>query len=160
MTVALYPASFDPITYGHIDIAERAAKLFDQVIVATVEARQGKRMLFSTEERFAMTQQALAHIVNLEVVTYSGLTVNFAGTVGAGVIVRGLRAVSDFEAEMQFALANQSLAPNIDTVCLMNNQKYSFISSSIVKDIAKNGGTVNHLVPSHVSQALLQKYQP
>jgi len=107
-----------------------------------------------------MTRQALAHILNLEVVTYNGLTVNFANKVGAAVIVRGLRAVSDFEAEMQFALANQSLAPEIDTVCLMNNQKYSFISSSIVKDIAKNGGAVSHLVPSHVSQALLQKYRP
>jgi pantetheine-phosphate adenylyltransferase len=160
MTVALYPASFDPITYGHVDIAERAARLFDKVIVATVEDRQGKRMLFSTEERYAMTREALAHILNLEVVTYNGLTVHFATKVGAGVIVRGLRAVSDFEAEMQFALANQSLAPEIDTVCLMNNQKYSFISSSIVKDIAKNGGTVSHLVPSHVSQALLQKYRP
>ena len=160
MTVALYPASFDPITYGHVDIAERAARLFDKVIVATVEDRQGKRMLFSTEERYAMTREALTHILNLEVVTYNGLTVHFATKVGAGVIVRGLRAVSDFEAEMQFALANQSLAPEIDTVCLMNNQKYSFISSSIVKDIAKNGGTVSHLVPSHVSQALLQKYRP
>jgi pantetheine-phosphate adenylyltransferase len=160
MTVALYPASFDPITYGHVDIAERAARLFDKVVVATVEDREGKRMLFSTEERYAMTRQALAHILNLEVVTYNGLTVNFANKVGAAVIVRGLRAVSDFEAEMQFALANQSLAPEIDTVCLMNNQKYSFISSSIVKDIAKNGGTVSHLVPSHVSQALLQKYRP
>jgi len=159
MTIALYPASFDPVTFGHIDIVARAAKLFDKIIVAAVYSRQGKNMLFSTAERRQMTTVALAHLDKVEVTQYDGLTVQFARKVGATVIIRGLRAVSDFEAEMQLALANQSLAPDIDTVCLMNSQKYSFISSSIVKDIAKNGGAVEHLVPAHVAEALLKKYQ-
>lgn len=159
MTVALYPASFDPVTFGHVDIAERAAKLFDRVIVAAVFARPAKSLMFSPEARHLMTKTALAHLKNVEVVLYNGLTVDFAREIGAEVIIRGLRAISDFEAEMQQALANQSLAPEIDTVCLMNSQQYSFISSSIVKEIAMNGGEVSHLVPSHVAKALAERYQ-
>ncbi len=156
MTTALYPASFDPVTFGHIDIAERAAKLFDKVIVGVFE-KPLKNLLFTPEERLSMTQQAVAHINNVEVAHYSGLTAYFAGTIGADAIVRGLRAVSDFEWEMQLALANQSIAPEIDTVCLMTSQRFSFISSSIVKEIAFNGGSVKHLVPAYVVQALHAK---
>jgi len=159
MTIALYPASFDPVTFGHVDIAERAARLFDRVIVAAVYDRPAKSFMFSSAERQAMTKIAMAHLKNVEVALYGGLTVNFAREVGAEVIIRGLRAISDFEAEMQQALANQSLAPEIDTVCLMNSQQYSFISSSIVKEIAMNGGDVSHLVPQHVAQALADQYQ-
>lgn len=159
MTVALYPASFDPVTFGHVDIAERAARLFDRVVVAAVFARPAKNLMFSPEARHMMTKIALAHLKNVEVVLYSGLTVDFARKIGAGVIIRGLRAISDFEAEMQQALANQSLAPEIDTICLMNSQQYSFISSSIVKEIAMNGGEISHLVPPHVAKALAERYQ-
>ncbi len=158
MTTALYPASFDPVTFGHVDIAERAARLFDEVLVGVFE-KPIKNLLFSPEERLAMTQEAMAHIKNVKVIGYTGLTAHFAEAVGAGVIVRGLRAVSDFEWEMQLALANQSIAPNIDTVCLMTSQRFSFISSSIVKEIALNGGVVTHLAPEHVVQALQRHYK-
>jgi len=153
MTIALYPASFDPVTFGHIDIAERAAKLFDKVVVGVFE-KPLKNLLFSPAERLALTQEAVAHIKNVEVAHYSSLTAYFAKSIGADVIVRGLRAVSDFEWEMQLALANQSIAPEVDTACLMTSQRFSFISSSIVKEIAFNGGTVDHLVPAHVVRAL------
>lgn len=157
MTIALYPASFDPITFGHIDIAERAAKLFDEVIVGVFE-KPLKNLLFSPIERFDMTKKALAHIENIRVKPYSGLTAHYAKQVGADVIVRGLRAISDFEWEMQLASANRSLAGEVDTVCLMTSQKYSFISSSILKEIGLNGGQINHLAPSHVVLAVQQQY--
>ena len=158
MTTALYPASFDPITFGHIDIAERASQLFSQVKVAVFD-KPRKSLTFSPEERIQLTTSALDHLANVEVIGYSGLTVQFARQIGAQVIIRGLRAISDFEVEMQYSLANQSLAPEIDTVCLMNSQKFSFISSSIVKEIALNGGDVSHLVPAHVVEALQHKLQ-
>lgn len=158
MTIALYPASFDPVTLGHVDIAERAAKLFDKVVVGVFE-KPLKNLLFLPEERLEMTRQAMAHIANVRVTTYGGLTAHFAQEYGADVIVRGLRAVSDFEWEMQLALANQSIAADIDTVCLMTGQRFSFISSSIVKEIALNGGNIKHLVPPHVALALQACYQ-
>jgi len=158
MNIALYPASFDPITFGHIDIAERAAALFDEVVVAVFE-KPLKNLLFLPEDRFAMAKEAVAHIENARVAHYSGLTANFAKSIGARAIVRGLRAVSDFDYEMQLALANRSFAPEVDTVCLMTNHQFSFISSSIVKEIALNGGTVEHLVPPHVVAALKKRYK-
>lgn len=153
MTIALYPASFDPITFGHIDIAERAAHLFREVHVG-VFAKPSKRLLFSPEQRLELTRQALSHLENVQVSHYDGLTIDFARRIGATVMVRGLRAVSDFEWEMQLALANQSLANDIETVCLMTRQQYSFISSSIVKEIALNDGQIDHLAPEPVVQAL------
>ena len=158
MTTALYPASFDPITFGHVDIAERAGKLFDKVIVAVFD-KPHKNLLFPPDVRFNMTQQAVGHIDNVEVAHYSGLTAHFATKVGADVIIRGLRAISDFEWEMQLALANRSLSAGVDTLCLMTSQRFSFISSSIVKEIALNGGTVTHLVPTHVVAALQEQYK-
>ena len=158
MSIALYPASFDPITFGHVDIAERAAQLFTEVVVAVFE-KPLKNLLFSPQERFEMARQAVAHIENARVVQYGGLTAHFANSIGARVIVRGLRAVSDFDYEMQLALANHSFAPEVETVCLMTNKRFSFISSSIVKEIALNGGTVDHLTPPHVVEALKQRYQ-
>jgi len=157
MKRALYPASFDPVTLGHVDIAERAAKLFDEVVVGVFE-KPLKNLLFSPTERLEMTQEALAHVPNVKVVAYGGLTAHFAQKIGATVIVRGLRAVSDFEWEMQLALANQSIADDVDTMCLMTSQRFSFISSSIVKEIALNGGVVVHLVPPHVEKALKMRY--
>ncbi len=157
MKRALYPASFDPVTLGHVDIAERAAELFDEVVVGVFE-KPLKNLLFSPTERLEMTRLAMAHIPNVTVVAYGGLTAHFAQKIGTQAIVRGLRAVSDFEWEMQLALANQSIAPDIDTVCLMTSQRFSFISSSIVKEIALNGGVVAHLVPTHVEKALKTRY--
>ncbi len=153
MTLAIYPATFDPITNGHVDIAERAARIFDGLIVG-VYARPMKSLLFSVEDRLEMTRKALAHISNVRVESYAGLTVNFAREQGARVIVRGLRALSDFEWELQLSLTNHSLDPDIETVCLMASQEHSFLSSSILKEITMNGGSIDHLAPPPVVKAL------
>ncbi|MFQ5611138.1 MAG: pantetheine-phosphate adenylyltransferase [Anaerolineae bacterium] len=154
--IAIYPASFDPITNGHVDIAERAATIFGKLIVG-VYSKPMKNLLFSAEERWQMTQEALAHIPNVTVKQYSNLTIQFAREHQARVIVRGLRVVSDFEWEFQLALTNRTLAPDIDTVSLMASQEYSFLSSSLLRDIALNKGSVNHLAPPNVVEALLKK---
>lgn len=156
MTTAIYPATFDPITNGHIDIATRAARIFSKVVVAVFN-RPAKTLLFSTEERLAMVQNALSHLPNVEVVSYTGLTVQFAKESQAQVIVRGLRVVSDFEWEFQLSLTNNSLDPDIETVCLMTRQEFSFLSSSILKDIALNGGDIRHLAPAMVVEAMKNK---
>ena len=156
MTLAIYPATFDPITNGHIDIARRAAALFDQLIVGVYD-RPMKNLLFSIEERLILTEQALVDLTNVRVESYSGLTVNFAKEKGAGYMVRGLRALSDFEYELQLSLANHSLEPGIETICLMASQDHSFLSSSILKEIALNQGSIEHLAPPIVVQALRQK---
>ncbi|NJN94455.1 MAG: pantetheine-phosphate adenylyltransferase [Anaerolineales bacterium] len=156
MRRAIYPATFDPITNGHIDIAARAATLFDELIVGVYD-RPMKNLLFTIEERLAMSREALAHLGNVEVKSYNGLTVNFAKEQGAGYIVRGLRALSDFEWELQLSLANHKLEPDIDTVCLMASQEYSFLSSSILREIALNGGSIKDMAPPVVAEALRQK---
>jgi pantetheine-phosphate adenylyltransferase len=156
MTRAIYPATFDPITLGHVDIATRAAALFDELVVAVYD-RPLKNLLFSSEERWQMTHDALAHLPNVRIERYTGLTVEFARQQRATVIVRGLRVLSDFEWEFQLALTNRNLAPDIDTVCLMTSQEYSFLSSSVVKEIAFAGGDIALLVPTHVIQALRTK---
>ncbi|MBL7184221.1 MAG: pantetheine-phosphate adenylyltransferase [Anaerolineae bacterium] len=158
MTIAIYPATFDPITNGHVDIAARAAAIFDKLIVA-VYARPLKRLLFSTEERLAMTRQALKHLSNVSVESYGCLTVDFARQKGAQVVVRGLRVLSDFEWEFQLALTNRKLAPDIDTICLMASQDYSFLSSSVVKEVAMAGGCVDDMVSAHVVSALKRKFE-
>jgi pantetheine-phosphate adenylyltransferase len=157
MTIAIYPATFDPITNGHIDIATRAASIFDHLVVA-VYARPLKNLLFSTEERIVMTKEALKHLPNVTVESYDCLTVEFAKRRGANVIVRGLRVLSDFEWEFQLALTNRKLAPEIDTVCLITSQEYSFLSSSVVKEIAMMGGCVDDMVPPYVKSALEEKF--
>ncbi len=157
MTTALYPGSFDPITNGHVDIATRAAVLFDKLVLAVYD-RPLKTLLFSTSERLAMAKQAFTDIPNIEVVSYNGLTANFARAMGAEVIVRGLRVLSDFELEFQMALTNRKLAPDIDTVCLMTRQEHAFLSSSIAKEIAMVGGCLNGMVPSYVATALADKF--
>lgn len=156
MTTAIYPATFDPITNGHIDIATRAARIFSKVVVAVFD-RPTKNLLFSTAERLAMVQNSLGHLPNVEVVSYTGLTVQFAKESQAQVIVRGLRVVSDFEWEFQLSLTNNSLDPDIETVCLMTRQEFSFLSSSILKDIALNGGDIRHLAPAMVVEAMKNK---
>jgi pantetheine-phosphate adenylyltransferase len=157
MTTAIYPGTFDPITNGHVDIATRATSLFDDLIVAVYD-RPLKDLLFPTSERVAMIQEALKELSGVTVKAYSGLTVNFARSIGARVIVRGLRVLSDFELEFQMALTNRKLAPEIDTVCLITRQEYAFLSSSIAKEIAMVGGCVDQMVPPHVATALKEKF--
>jgi len=157
MTLAIYPGTFDPITNGHVDIATRAASLFDSLIVAVYD-RPLKNLLFSTAERIAMATEAVQGLSNVTVQGYSGLTVNFARAVGAKVVVRGLRVLSDFELEFQMALINRKLAPDIDSVCLITRQEYTFLSSSIAKEVAMVGGLVDEMVPAHVAVALREKF--
>lgn len=159
MITALYPGSFDPVTNGHIDVTVRAARLFDRVLVAVYD-RPAKRLLFPTEQRMEMIRQAVRDWPNVSVDRYDTLTVEYARQVGAQVIIRGLRALTDFELEFQMAHINHRLAPEIEVVCLMAAQHYSFLSSSIVKEIAALGADVTDLVPPHVAQALRESLAP
>ncbi len=158
MIVAVYPGSFDPITNGHIDVASRAAQLFDQVVVAPVQTNSKSSKLFSVEERSQMIEEAFAHLPNVRVQSFSGLTVQFAREIGARVIVRGLRLISDFEWELQLAQNNACQASDIETCCLVTSYKVSFISSSMVKDIAKNGGDIRQMVPANVAERLYKTF--
>jgi pantetheine-phosphate adenylyltransferase len=157
MTIAVYPASFDPITLGHMDVAARAAAIFDTVILAVYD-RPLKNLLFSTGERVDLVREAVGHLPNVRVDTYSELTVDYARRVGAKAIIRGLRAVTDFENELKMAHINYRLYPDVDTVCLMASQEYSFLSSSAVKEIAALGGNVDFMVAPHVARALRHAY--
>jgi len=156
LTVAIYPASFDPIHYGHIDIAKRSACIFDRVIVAVYD-RPLKNLLFNIDERLQLAEQALRDVPHVEIARYSGLTVDYARQVGAQVIVRGLRVVSDFELEWHMALTNKQLAPDIEVVCLMTSQAYAFLSSSTLREVGLLGGDVSSMAPSFVVEALHHK---
>ena len=156
MAEAIYPATFDPITNGHVEIAERAARLFDRLVVGVYD-KPLKNWLFSIEERLEMTGQALAHLDNVQIERYGGLTVNFAQERNATYILRGLRTLSDSEWELQLSQANHGLTPEIETVCLLASQKNSFLSSSILKEIALNDGKIDHLAPPVVVAALRRK---
>ncbi len=158
MTTALYPGSFDPVTNGHADIAMRAAALFDKVVVGVFDLPQ-KRLMFSLEERVSLFAEAVKHVKNIEVKHYSGLTVTYAKTIGAKVIVRGLRMSSDFEHEFEMALMNKKIAPDIEVVSLMSNLAYQFVSSSLLKEVAQFGGNLNGLVPPHVAAALKTRFK-
>jgi pantetheine-phosphate adenylyltransferase len=153
MVRALFPGTFDPIHCGHIDIATRASKIFDELVVAVYD-RPLKNLLFSPEERLSLTKESLADIENIKVVGYSGLTVAFAKEINAKVIVRGLRVISDFEHEFRMALANKHLAPDIEVAALITNEKYTFLSSSTVREIASLGGDYSRMVPKIVKSAL------
>ena len=156
---AIYPGSFDPITLGHVDVARRAARLFDEVIVAVYEGQEKPGALFSTEERIGLARQVVATTPepNIRVDSFSGLTVDYARSQEADVIVRGLRAVSDFEYEFKLAHMNAHLAPGIEVVCLMTSSGHSFISSSLIREVAALGGDVDGLVPAIVGDALRAK---
>ena len=156
MPSAIYPGTFDPVHNGHIDIATRAAALFEHLTVA-IYSRPIKNLLFTTQERQAMIEEALGHIANISVVAYRQLTVDFAQQVGARIIVRGLRVISDFELEFQMALTNKKLAPDIEFVCLMTGQEFAFLSASTVKEIAMLDGCVTNMVPPHVEDAMRAK---
>ncbi len=159
MRLALYPGSFDPITYGHLDVLRRAMRLFDQLIVAVVENPR-KAPLFTVRQRKTLVRKALEEegIEGVPVVTYSGLLIDCAKELGAVAIVRGLRATSDFDYEFQMALTNRDLDSDIESVFLMTAGRYSFLSSSIVKEIARYGGDVSRFVPACVAKALYKKF--
>ena len=154
--MAIYPGSFDPITNGHLDIATRAARLFEKLIIAVYDA-PSKNLLFNTEERVDLVRQAIINLPKVEVEAFSGLTVDFAKKVGAQVIVRGLRMSGDFEREFDMAMMNKNLYPELEVVCLMATLKYQFLSSSLLKEAARLGGNIDDLVPQHVAVALRRK---
>lgn len=156
--VAIYPGTFDPITHGHADIARRAGRLFERVILAIAESTV-KNPLFSLDERVAMAKSALADLKNVEVMGFSGLMVEFAEQQQANVIVRGLRAVSDFDYEVQLAAVNRKLKPAIETVYMSPEEEYSFISSSFVRDVALHGGDVSQFVHPAVRKILAKKFK-
>ena len=155
---ALYPGSFDPITNGHVDIIERGLQVFDEIIVAVLKNPK-KASLFSTKERVAMIREIFAGQKNVEVCAFEGLLVDFALSRQTNVVIRGLRAISDFEYELQMALMNRNLAPGVETFFMMPNVKYSYLSSNLVREIASLGGAVDDLVPGLVAQKLRSKIQ-
>jgi pantetheine-phosphate adenylyltransferase len=156
MVTALFPGTFDPIHYGHMDIAERAARLFDEVTMAVYD-RPLKSLMFEPEERLALVREAFKSNPKIRVMGYSGLTIDFARKIHAQVIVRGLRVFSDFEFEFRMALANQRLATDIETVALITAEEHTFLSSSTVREIATLGGDVSSMVPPFVNTALRSK---
>lgn len=156
MARALCPGSFDPPTNGHVDVIERAARYFDAVVVAVI-ANPSKRPLFSLEERTNMLKEALAELKNVEIASFDGLLVDCARRVRAHVIVKGLRAVSDFEYELQMAQMNAALAPELDTMFVTSKPAWAFLSSSLVKEVARYGGSVAGLVPPGVTRALAER---
>jgi pantetheine-phosphate adenylyltransferase len=156
LITALYPGSFDPITNGHIDIATRASKIFDKIVIAVFDTPD-KRLTFSIEERVDLAERALAHLPNVEVKAYGELTVDFAKQINAKVMVRGLRMSADFEREFEMAMMNKKLYPGLELVCFMASQEYQFLSSSLMKEAASLGGNINSLVPKHVAEALRKK---
>ncbi|MFC2066037.1 pantetheine-phosphate adenylyltransferase [Chloroflexota bacterium] len=156
MTIAIYPGSFDPITNGHIDIATRAANLFEKVIIAVFDMPK-KKLFFTTEERVELARKAVANLPNVEVISFNMLTVDYAKQVKAKVMVRGLRMSADFEREFEMAMMNKKLYPDLELVCLMTSQEYQFLSSSLLKEVAALEGCISNLVPEHVAQALKKK---
>jgi len=158
LSIAIYPGSFDPITNGHLDIATRAAKIFEKLIIGVYET-PNKPLLFTTEERVELIREAIADLPNVEVESFRGLTVDFAKRVKAQAMVRGLRMTTDFEREFDMAMMNKKLSPELELVCLMPRVEYQFLSSSLLKEAASLGGDIDDLVPKPVASALRKKFQ-
>ena len=159
MKTIVYPGTFDPITNGHIDLIERASKLFDKIVVG-IASSQRKGPLFTVDERIALASESLAHVPNVEIIGFDYLLVNFVKDCKADAIMRGLRAVSDFEYEFQLANMNRALAPEIESIFLTPAERFSYISSSLVREISSLDGDVSKFVPANVAAALLQKFHP
>jgi len=157
MLVAVYPGTFDPLTYGHMDIIERAAALVGKLIVGIYE-NPTKQPLFSLEQRVSLVEEAVTELTNVHIKAFKGLTVDFIRQVGGRVMIRGLRANSDFEREFEMALMNRKLAPDIELLCLMTSSQYQFLSSSLIKEVAKLGGCLEGMVPAHVAVALTERF--
>ncbi len=154
----MYPGSFDPITIGHLDLIERSSKLFDEVLVAIMKNDQ-KQGTFSMDERLKMAQEAVSHLDNVEVKVGSGLTIDFAREEGCSTLIRGIRAVMDYETELQQATANRTLAPDLETIFLIASPEYSYVSSSLARELAHYEADLSHFVPKNVEKALKEKYQ-
>ena len=155
--IAVYPGSFDPVTNGHIDLIQRSAALFDEVVVAILR-NSSKTPLFSINERGAMLESAVSGIGNVSITDFSGLLVDFAEQIGASVIIRGIRAISDYEYELQMALINRRLSSRVETVFMLPAETYSFVSSKLIKEIASHGGALSGLVPEDVENRLRKRF--
>jgi pantetheine-phosphate adenylyltransferase len=157
MVVAVYPGTFDPLTYGHMDIIERGASLFGKLVVGIYE-NPSKQPLFPLNQRVELVREAVIGLPSVHVKAFKGLTVDFIHRLGGRVMIRGLRANSDFEREFEMALMNRKLAPDIELLCLMTSSQYQFLSSSLIKEVAKLGGSLEGMVPEHVAVALRKKF--
>lgn len=158
MTTAIYPGSFDPFTNGHLDVARRAARLFDRLVIG-IYATPEKKLMFDIDERVVLTRAAVSCLSNIEVLPYYGLTVEFARSVAAQVIVRGLRVSADFEFEFDLAMMTHKLSPDIEMLCLMASPQYQFLSASLLKEVARLGGNVDDWVPPEVVDAVKRKVE-
>ncbi|MDY7019273.1 MAG: pantetheine-phosphate adenylyltransferase [Chloroflexota bacterium] len=156
MPIAVYPGTFDPISYGHLDIIKRVSLLFDKLIIAVYE-NPDKKPLFPLEQRVELLEKTVVDLPNVQIEPFQGLVVNFVRNVGSKVMVRGLRAISDFEREFEMALMNKKLSPDIELICLMTSGRYQFLSSSLIKEVAMLGGDLEGLVPKHVATALKER---
>lgn len=156
MTLAVYPGTFDPVTYGHLDLVERGSRLADELVIAILR-NEDKQPMFTVDERMELLREAVAKYPNVSVDTFDGLLVDYARRRGASVILRGLRAVSDFEYELQMAMMNRRLAPSLETAFLMPNEAWSYVSSRLVREVARLGGDVSGLVPPNVARALKER---
>ncbi len=156
MKLAIYPGTFDPITNGHIDVAVRAARVFDKLVIGVYE-NPDKRLMFDINERVDLATRAFAGLTNIEVMSFNGLFIDFARRMGSRVMVRGLRVSEDFEREFDMAIMNKKLDPELELVCLMASSEYQFLSSSLLKEVARLGGNIDPFVPAHVAEAMRKK---
>ncbi len=157
MKKAIYPGSFDPLTYGHIDMIRRASRMVDELVVAVL-INSAKKPLFSINERVSMIEESFPDLSNIKVTSFEGLTAEFARNAGADIIVRGLRAVTDFEYELQIAQTNRVISPQLDTIFLTTSLEYAYLSSTIVREVASYGGDISKFVPPHIAEKVYQKY--